>query len=128
MKSLKTKYQCYRRVVDVRNLNTERLNLELYWNNLKQRDLAKKVGVTEVSMSRYFNGSRMPRKDILYRIAKALNTTPEYLTDTEAQENPDVAFAQVRVAIKTYGEAWTLSQKKELINNLIDVLSDEFLE
>ena len=106
-------------------LNTGRLQHELVRNNMKQRDLANAVGVSEVSMSRYVNGTRMPKGDILVRIAEVLRTTLEYLTNEEGMEPPDVSYNKVKVAIKAYGGRWHWRQKKELINMLVDTLADE---
>lgn len=103
-------------------LNTQRLKEELVINNIKQRDLANRVGVTEVSMSRYCNGTRMPRRHILVKIASVLNITPEYLTNTEGLEHPNEAFAKAKIIIKTYGKQWTYEQQKELINEILDVI------
>jgi len=44
-----------------------------------QRDLAKMVGVTEVTISRYINGIREPKGSILNDIAIALNVSSDYL-------------------------------------------------
>ena len=41
--------------------------------NMTQRELAKKVGVTPVSMSRYFSKERNPRKEITYKIFDILD-------------------------------------------------------
>lgn len=46
---------------------------------MTQRDLAHKIGVTEVSISRYISGERMPKANIVVYIADALNTTTDYL-------------------------------------------------
>ena len=46
---------------------------------MTQRDLAYKIGVTEVSISRYISGERMPKANIVVYIADALNTTTDYL-------------------------------------------------
>ena len=103
-------------------LNTDRLKLELFRSNMKQRDLADRVGVSEVSMSRYFNGTRMPKGHILVEICKTLNTTPEYLTEMEGLDNPNIAFAKTKVAVMTYANQWTYQQKKELADYIIDAL------
>ena len=105
-------------------INTIRLQQELARSKMKQRDLAEKVGVTEVSMSRYFNGSRMPRHSTLVAISKALNTTPDYLTDIEGLNNPDSTFAKTRINIKTYGNRWTYAQQRELVNELLNAIHD----
>ena len=59
-------------------LNIQRLKEELVRNNMKQRDLANRIGVNEVTVSRYCNGTRMPRRHILVKIASTFiqSTTP----------------------------------------------------
>lgn len=43
------------------------------------RELAEKSNTTQVSMSRFIAGARMPNAPILKNIAKALETTTDYL-------------------------------------------------
>lgn len=106
-------------------LNTQRLKEELVRNGMKQRYLADRVGVSEVSMSRYCNGTRTPKGPILVEMARVLNTTPEYLTNTEGLVHPDIAFAGARISVRTYGAQWTHEQKKELINAILDVMGEK---
>ena len=40
-------------------------------SGLSQRDLAKKIGVTEASISRYVKGDRSPKFETMVAIAKA---------------------------------------------------------
>lgn len=47
--------------------------------NMTQRELANRVGVTEVTIGRYINGTREPKGTILKDIATALNVTTDYL-------------------------------------------------
>lgn len=49
---------------------------------LTQRELADRVGITEVSMSRYINGARVPSGPIVVNIAKALGISVDYLVGT----------------------------------------------
>ena len=59
---------------------------------ISQRELADRIGVTEVSMSRYIRGDRTPKGPIIADMATALNTTTDYLLgvgkkdDEEKQE------------------------------------------
>lgn len=46
---------------------------------LKQKDLAKRINSTEVSISRYISGKRISTVDVAIMMAKALNCTVEYL-------------------------------------------------
>lgn len=59
-------------------------------NEINQKELAQKIRVTESAMSYYVNGDRMPRSDVLKRMAKALETTTDYLLGTSEYiiENP----------------------------------------
>lgn len=47
--------------------------------NMTQRELANVIGVTEVTIGRYVNGTREPKGSILSDIAKALGVTTDYL-------------------------------------------------
>ena len=53
---------------------------------LSQRELAGKVGVTEVSMSRYIKGERTPKGPTIANIAKVLHTTSDFLLGLETEE------------------------------------------
>lgn len=57
----------------------KRLQELLEEKDMKQIDLAKAVGVTEVTISRYMTGERKPRVEIANKMAKVLNTNTDYL-------------------------------------------------
>ena len=86
---------------------------------IKQKELAEKVGITEVSISRYVRGERIPRRKILIQIANYLHTTPEYLMDFEDTENQNPAFYRAVRLVATNRKNWTQEQKAELINTLL---------
>ena len=54
-------------------------------NNMTQKELAEKVGCTDLAMSRFISGDRTPFPTILINIATVLGTTPEYLFDMEEE-------------------------------------------
>lgn len=56
-----------------------RLGQVIKEKGLTQRELASKVGVTEVSMSRYIKGERVPSGPIVVNIAKELGISVDYL-------------------------------------------------
>ena len=66
----------------------KRLQSLLDEKDLNQKELAKKVGVTEVTISRYMNGERKPRVEIANKIAAVLNTTTDYLLGNSDIKNP----------------------------------------
>lgn len=65
----------------------KRLQLLLDENNINQKELAKKVGVTEVTISRYMTGERKPRIDIANKMAEVLGATTDYLMGTSDIRN-----------------------------------------
>lgn len=61
------------------NILGERIATLLRSCNMTQRELAERVGATESAVSKYVNGTREPRAEVLANIATALGTTVEYL-------------------------------------------------
>lgn len=56
-----------------------RIKLALDANGMTQRELAKKIKVTEVSVSRYITGNRIPRAPILMEMARVLGVSCDFL-------------------------------------------------
>lgn len=46
---------------------------------MSQAELARRLGVSESAVSKYVHGERVPRIDIAFRAAKALEVAPEHL-------------------------------------------------
>ena len=63
---------------------------------LTQRELANRVGVTEVSMSRYVNGARVPKGPIVVNIAKALGVSVDYLVGTSSVKRRQTNADRIR--------------------------------
>lgn len=68
----------------------ERITELLKTKEMTQRDLARKVGVTDSAMSHYIKGDRIPRAAVILQIANVLETSPDYLmygnlSDAEAE-------------------------------------------
>ena len=89
-------------------------------SGLTQRELANKVGVTEVSMSRYVNGDRNPKRPFILLIAHALHTTSDYLLGTGDKSDIDSEYYQIHRYIDRRAQYMTNKQKTELVNALID--------
>lgn len=47
--------------------------------DMTQKELAKAIDITEVTISRYLSGDRKPRIDIIDKIAKYFNVSTDYL-------------------------------------------------
>lgn len=85
--------------------------------DINQKQLAKKSGITESSISRYLHGSQRPRMDILVNIAKALDIKTEYLL--EENEMCESAYTAIATAIARKGNELTPEEKNKLISLII---------
>ncbi len=99
----------------------ERISELLEKNGMTQRELADLVGVTEVSMSRYIKGGRIPRGPIIANIALALHTTTDYLLGQEADEDSEIVYYRTQRAIARNAKNWSRKQKADLVNALFEV-------
>ncbi len=90
--------------------------------NMTQRELAEKVAVTEVSMSRYIKGDRVPKGPVIANIATALHTTTDYLLNGNSSESGDFEseYYMIHRLIAKNVSKMTSKQKRELINALLE--------
>lgn len=56
---------------------------------MSQSDLAMLCSTTSAAISRYENGKRIPRSDTVARIARALDTSVDYLLDSTHSDGSD---------------------------------------
>ncbi len=61
----------------------EKVLLLLKKNQMTQKELAEKIHTTEASISRYTNNTRLPKGDMVVKIANALHTTTDFLLSEE---------------------------------------------
>lgn len=65
----------------------ERVRELLIEQNMTQKELCDEIGISEVTLSRYFSGERSPVTEVLANMATALHTTVDYLIGKT--ENPN---------------------------------------
>lgn len=65
----------------------EILNQELQKQNISQRELANRTGLTEVSIGRYCNGQRSPNVNMIITIANELHVNADYLLGRKSAES-----------------------------------------
>ena len=82
---------------------------------MQQRELAKRIGLTEATMSRYISGERDPKPEVIANIATALHTTSDYLLGIEPDE---FDFPRVQRMIARNASVLSAQEKKELISAL----------
>ena len=104
-----------------------RLTVLLDEHNMSQTQLAKKVGTTNVTICRYINGERIPRIDVVSKIASVFNVSLDYLlgisenVDTEnLTKNQDVDIAILMKSLYSLDGTTHLSKKQiEMIKTLL---------
>lgn len=64
----------------------EKLRMTRASRQINQTELAKRVGITRRSLFAYENGTAMPRRRTLEKLAKELDVTVTYLTDPEIED------------------------------------------
>ena len=103
------------------NIIGERIAGLLMEQGKTQRELAKQVGTTEASISRYIKGYRVPKGPIIANIAKALHTTTDYLLGNEKDSNdPELEYNYTQRAIARNANRWSKKQKLDLVNALFE--------
>lgn len=110
---------------------SRRLRELLQETGTKQKELAKAVGMTEVTVSRWVNGSRVPRGGPLTRVADYFGVPANYLMPTEAglraeyEGAPRNGFNRVVTMVRTGAEKWTPWQNALLIRMLARVVEKQ---
>ena len=86
---------------------------------MTQKDLAFLSGVTESAISHYLKGDRIPRGATLIKIAKALDTSTDYLLGQDNTSGLQKEYDDARVILARNASKMSKEQKMELINLLM---------
>ena len=84
-----------------------------------QRDLARKVGMSEITISRYLRGIRMPNATALSKISSVLHVSADYLLGKEKDPGPATDYQTALELTKKNAPFWTNDQKKRIIELLM---------
>ncbi len=100
----------------------ERVKELMIRENINQKELSKKSGVSEASLSRYLKGTTQPRMDVLINIANVFGVDVNTLAEpTQAQLSGDDAFEQTYSLVTRNKTKLTDEQKRKIIKALIDI-------
>ena len=66
---------------------SSRLKQAIINSGLKQKELAKRIGVSEITISRYCKGTQSPIRGNIFLLASALNVTPSWLEYGDKEQN-----------------------------------------
>lgn len=75
----------------------EQINIALLKKNIKQKELAKAIGVTDNTISYFVSGSRTPNTEQIIEIAKFLGVSTDYLLNGACDEPEDDNYFVFRV-------------------------------
>ena len=105
---------------------SEKIEKLMKQRNWSQKDLAKNSGITEASVSRYINGERKPRVDIVINFAKAFGVSTDYLLyDDDEADKKRSAFENISAAIARNGENLTADEQNRLIKMILNASGAE---
>jgi transcriptional regulator with XRE-family HTH domain len=91
-----------------------RIGALLKGKGLTQRQLAIRVGATESAISKYINGEREPRAEVLANIATALDTTVEYLLGKS--DGIETEFGTIYDLCARHASQMTMEERAKLIS------------
>lgn len=95
-----------------------RIKSLLSQKGMTQKQLAQEVGCTEAAVSHYVKGDRVPRSSVMSKIAIALGTTSDYLTEGIPQDTKsELGYAKKLIARNA--EYMSSTEKMEIINILM---------
>lgn len=89
------------------NLFSDKLKEALSLNNMTQKELAEKTGLTVASISRYITGIRVPSASVIRDVAVVLNVTTDYLLglSTDVTKH-DVCVSELETFCKEQLDFW----------------------
>ena len=82
----------------------KKLSILLEEKNITQRELAEKINVTEVTISRYLSGERSPRIEIVSKIAEFFGVSIDSLLGKEETANIDTNDEKLMAFWEEYKE------------------------
>ncbi len=97
---------------------TNRITELLSEQNISQKELANRAGITESAISHYVKGDRVPRGVNLMKIAEALETSTDYLLrGEEGNRKNDLKIAKTLIARNA--PQMTKDEKMEFVSILL---------
>ena len=83
---------------------------------ITQRELAERIGITEVSMSRYIRGDRTPKGPVVANMATVLNTTTDHLLgvgESNEEKQEELSLPEDEAETRDFGEALEEFEQKQ---------------
>ncbi|WP_313568782.1 helix-turn-helix transcriptional regulator [Acetoanaerobium noterae] len=97
-------------------LFVSRLRELLDEKEITQKELSSRIGVSEVTVSRYLSGDRTPRTDVINSISNFFNVSADYLLGNSDIRNPYENHQRISESIKDDKELlefWEVLKERE---------------
>jgi len=82
-------------VENIKKVIGKRINSLLCERNMKQKEFAKCLGVTDNTVSYFVNGSRMPNMEQLVKIADFFNVSVDYIIGRTDVSSTDIEIKKI---------------------------------
>jgi transcriptional regulator with XRE-family HTH domain len=89
----------------------ERISKLLGKKKMTQKELSKRIGCTEVTLVRYISGDRIPKADIIKKIAKELDTSADYLLDIKKE----LGYTEILHEVERIAPMLSKEQRTEIV-------------
>lgn len=100
-----------------------RLTVLLEENNMSQTQLAKKIGTSNVTICRYLTCERIPRLDVVTKIASVFNVSLDYLLGLSDDKNIDVSNFDNDLSIAlSIKELYSLDKTSNLSKSQVELI------
>ena len=100
-----------------------RLNVLLDENNMTQTQLAKKIGTSNVTICRYLTCERLPRLDVVTKIAAVFNISLDYLLGLSDDKNVQTSDGNYDLDIAmSIGKLYSLDENSHLSKSQIELI------
>lgn len=98
----------------------ERIKEQMAEKKINQKELAEMTGLTEASVSKYVNGKREPRIDVILKLAKAFNVSTDYLLQGYESQTLHNPFNEVKMAVARSKNELSEEEKTKLIKFILE--------
>ncbi len=107
----------------------KRLEALMEENNMSQIELANKIGTTNVTISRYLSSERIPRLEIVTKIAEVFHTSVDYLVGLSNTKENWNEMQEIQNLLSSFGlknlSKTQINFIKELLENNKESLKNE---
>jgi transcriptional regulator with XRE-family HTH domain len=89
-------------------------------SDMTQKKLAEKINITEATLSRYINGDREPKSEVVANIATALHTTTDFLLGVE-DDSSVLSYPKISRILARNVDNFSPEQKNNLVKLLLNL-------